>query len=95
MPSSAIKHQLTCPFEITSGSFLIGRRRILVIPRNHLVEFDAEFDREIQSLTFPGNKATDQNKLDNCEEYKNLNQIFAETSLIRLVLGDIACKKLQ
>ena len=27
----AIKHQLTCPFELTSGSFLIGRRRILVI----------------------------------------------------------------
>ena len=36
MPTRAIKHQLTCPFEITSGSFLIGRRRILVIPRNHL-----------------------------------------------------------
>ena len=31
------KHQLTCPLEITSGSFLIGRRRILVIPWNHLV----------------------------------------------------------
>ena len=25
------------------------------------------FDREIQSLIFPGNKATDQNKFDNCE----------------------------
>ena len=36
MPPRAIKHQLTCPFEVTSGSFLIGRRRILVIPRNHL-----------------------------------------------------------
>ena len=36
MPPRAIKHQLTCPFELTSGSFLIGRRRILVIPRNHL-----------------------------------------------------------
>ena len=37
MPPRAIKHQLTCPFELTSGSFLIGRRRILVIPRNNLV----------------------------------------------------------
>ena len=35
MPPRAIKHELTCPFELTSGSFLIGRRRILVIPRNH------------------------------------------------------------
>ena len=40
MPSKAIKHQLTCPFEITSGSFLIGRRRILLIPRNHLDGFE-------------------------------------------------------
>ena len=38
MTPRALKHQLTCPFEITSGSFLIGRRHILVIPRNHLVE---------------------------------------------------------
>ena len=37
MPPRAIKHQLTCPFERTSGSFLIGRIRILVFPRNHLV----------------------------------------------------------
>ena len=37
MPPRAIKHQLTCPFELTSGRFLIGRRGILVIPRNHLV----------------------------------------------------------
>ena len=37
MPRRAIKDQLTCPLEITSGSFLIGRRRILVISRNHLV----------------------------------------------------------
>ena len=28
--------ELTCPFELTSGSFLIGRRHNLVIPRNHL-----------------------------------------------------------
>ena len=52
------------------------------------------FDREIQSLISPGNKATDQNKFDNCEEYEHLNQIVAETSLIRLVLGDIPCQKL-
>ena len=45
-------------------------------------------DREIQSLIFPGNKAADQTKFDNCEEYDHLNQIVAETSLIRLVLGD-------
>ena len=36
MPPRAIKHQLTCPFELTSGRFLIGRRGILVIPWNHL-----------------------------------------------------------
>ena len=34
MPPRAIKHQLTCPIELTSGSFLIGRRGILAIPRN-------------------------------------------------------------
>ena len=38
MPPRTIKHQLTCPFELTSGSFLIGRIRILVIPKNHLEE---------------------------------------------------------
>ena len=53
------------------------------------------FDREIQSLIFPGNKAADQNKFDNYEEDEYLNQTVAETSLIRLVLGDIACQKLQ
>ena len=37
MPPRAIKRQLTCPIELTSGSFLIGRRGILVIPRNRLV----------------------------------------------------------
>ena len=37
MPPRAIEPQLICPFELTSGSFLIGRRRILVIPKNHLV----------------------------------------------------------
>ena len=37
MPPRVIKHQLTCPIEFTSGSFLIGGRGILVIPRNHLV----------------------------------------------------------
>ena len=36
MPPRAIKHQLTCLIELTSGSFLIGRRGILAIPRNHL-----------------------------------------------------------
>ena len=36
MPPRAIKHQLTCPIELTSGSFLIGRRDILFIPRNRL-----------------------------------------------------------
>ena len=53
------------------------------------------FDREIQSLIFPENRATDQNISDNCEEYEHLNQIVAETSLIQLVVGDIACQKLQ
>ena len=53
------------------------------------------FDRKIQSLIFPENKATDQNEFDNCEEYEHLNQIVAKTSLIRLVFGDIAFQKLQ
>ena len=53
------------------------------------------FDREIQSLIFPGNKATDQNKFDNYEEYEHLNQTAAGASLIRLVIVDIACQKLQ
>ena len=35
--SKSHKTSLTCPIELTSGSFLIGRRGILVIPRNHLV----------------------------------------------------------
>ena len=35
-------------------------------------------DCEIQSLIFPGNKATDRNKFGNCEEYEQLNQIAAE-----------------
>ena len=53
------------------------------------------FDHEIQSLMFPGNKATDQNKFGNCEEYEHLNQTVTETSLIQLILGDIACQNLQ
>ena len=36
------------------------------------------FNCEIQSLIFPGNKATDQNKFGNCEEYEQLNQTGAE-----------------
>ena len=38
VPPRAIKHQLTCPFELTSDSFLIGRIGNLVIPRNRLEE---------------------------------------------------------
>ena len=53
------------------------------------------FDREIQLLTFPESKATDQNKFDNCEENDHLNQTVAVNSLIRLVYGDIACQNLQ
>ena len=37
MSPRAIKRQLTRPFKLTSGSSLIGRMIILVIPRNHLV----------------------------------------------------------
>ena len=53
------------------------------------------FDHEIQSLIFLGNKATDQDKFRNCEEYKHMNQTVVEKSLIRFVLGDNACQKLQ
>ena len=35
--SISLENQLTCPIEFTSGSSLIGRNGILVIPRNHLV----------------------------------------------------------
>ena len=38
VPLRAIKHQLTCPFELTSDSFLIGRIGNLAILRNHLEE---------------------------------------------------------
>ena len=51
------------------------------------------FEREIQSLIFPGNKAIDRNELDNCKELEYLNKIAAETFLNRLVIGDIACLK--
>ena len=50
MPPRAIKHQLTCPFELTSGNFLIGRRGILVIPRNRLVTIDR---RRLPKEPFP------------------------------------------
>ena len=42
MPQRAIKHKLTCPIELTSGSVLIGRRGILAIPRNRLVYAQTE-----------------------------------------------------
>ena len=35
IPLRAIKHQLNCLLELTSGSFLTDKRDILVIPRNH------------------------------------------------------------
>ena len=38
VPPRAIKHELTCPFELTSDSFLIGRIGNLVITRNRLEE---------------------------------------------------------
>ena len=44
MPPRTIKHQLTCPFKLTSGSFLIGRGRTLVIPKNHLRLRDHQAD---------------------------------------------------
>ena len=53
------------------------------------------FDREIQSLKTPGNKATDLNKFDNCKKSEHLNKISAETYLIQLVSGDNAFQKLQ
>ena len=34
------------------------------------------------SLIFSGNRAADQNKFDNCEEYEHLNKIDAETYFI-------------
>ena len=38
VPPRTIKHRLTCPFERTSDSLLIGRIGNLVIPRNRLEE---------------------------------------------------------
>ena len=49
MPPRAIKHQLTYPIELTSGSFLIGRRGILVIRRNCLV---VEIRRELSEICY-------------------------------------------
>ena len=34
MPLGAVKHQLSCPFELTSNNSLIGMNGILVIPGN-------------------------------------------------------------
>ena len=62
MPLRAIKHQLSCLFELSSGSFLIGRRRILVIPRNHLVACSPahrkfELDNRLLNSIFKFNKS--------------------------------------
>ena len=43
---------------------------------------------------FAGNKAINENKFDNCKENLYLNKTVAETFLIQLVIGDIACQKL-
>ena len=68
-------------------SYVMDELRVAGVMKNKL-----RAQREIQPLIFPGNKATDQNKSDNCEECEHLNQIVAENVLIRLVLGDIACQ---
>ena len=47
MPPRAMEHQLTCPIELTSGSFLIGGKGILVIPRNRLVHISAILNKNI------------------------------------------------
>ena len=49
MPPRAIKHELTRPNELTSGSFLIGRRGISDVPRNRLV---------VQGTTYPSMTST-------------------------------------
>ena len=38
------------------------------------------FDHEIQSVMYPENKATDENRCDNCKEYKY--KIIAATLFI-------------
>ena len=46
MPLRVIKHQLACPFELTSDSSLIGRNGVLAIPMNNLISegLDSKID---------------------------------------------------
>ena len=68
MPPRAIKHRLTCPFELTSGSFLIGRIGNLVIPRNHLVNADIDLKHcsntsdMSESASVPGSQIIETNQ---------------------------------
>ena len=57
VPPRAIKHQLTCPFELTSGSFLTGSWRILVIPRNHLDILGGRLFRQVIGIPLGTNCA--------------------------------------
>ena len=64
MPPRTIKQQLTCPIEFTSGSSLIGRTGILVIPRNHLVVSGA-YCRNLKSTEAEAKVMNHQRSLDN------------------------------
>ena len=74
---------LTRPFELTSGSFLIGRRRILVIPRNHLEALRSclRLTYEYEFHTLPNTKVSTAK--DHGESYMKIRP-----PLVRQVLGN-------
>ena len=84
----AIKHQLTCPFELTSGSFLTGRRRILGIPRNHLVSF-------VRSEPSLGGFVRDLRRLYAFKMYVVFEKSIAQCKLLSLNLSGYRCKDLD
>ena len=67
MDQRAIKHQLTYPLELTSGSFLIGRTGILVIPRIHLVSALFEGFLHLQKSFLRNCQVSDKN---NCADFR-------------------------
>ena len=89
MPQRAIKRQLTCPIEFTSGSSLIGGNGILVIPRNHLekkFQNRAECDIPCQTLSLNLNsnvlEIVNKNWIDTFSG--GLKQLFKRKSAFQL-----------
>ena len=81
MPPRAMKHQLTCPIELTSGSFLFGRRGILVILRNRLE--DQSNCRKKARPRVSGGGALECNLARRCPFFKNLHNPFRKKFAFR------------